>query len=211
MSAPIFYHYLSSGEFVSDGLDGVEPGYEPKDADVVIKTLYQLDSLSDISVSSDEEEDGLLDTMSAMEERDLDGVPLPNMVWSSVRYKPSQVAQFTSLIQNKNYKLPWAAKEIGIVHDMAYQFNKQWKVNGGTVLPGYKLAFEVKSKRDNVKITDEQSRFIKDYVKAHPTYIVKDVNGKLCTDFDGLSTNKYTENWHITKKLFLPSLVLNQE
>jgi hypothetical protein len=39
MSTPIFYHYLSSGELVSDGLDGVEPGYEPKETDIAIKTL----------------------------------------------------------------------------------------------------------------------------------------------------------------------------
>lgn len=45
MNVPIFYHYLPLGKFVSNGLDGVEPGYEPKDDSVVIKTLYQLHSL----------------------------------------------------------------------------------------------------------------------------------------------------------------------
>lgn len=39
ISTPIFYPYLSSGELISDGLDGVEPGYEPKETDIAVKTL----------------------------------------------------------------------------------------------------------------------------------------------------------------------------
>ncbi|KAG2221016.1 hypothetical protein INT45_009265 [Circinella minor] len=104
-----------------------------------------------------------------MEELGLDGVPPSKMIWTSVKYKPSQVAQFISLMQNKNYKFSKAAKETGIAYDAAYKFNKQWKENEGTVLPDYKLALEVKTKRNNVKIIDEQSKFIEDYVEAHPT------------------------------------------
>ncbi|KAG2215415.1 hypothetical protein INT45_005444 [Circinella minor] len=136
-----------------------------------------------------------------MEELDLDGVPLPKMIWTPVKYKPSQVAQFISLMQNKNYKLLKVAKETGIVYDAAYKFNKQWKENEGTVLPGYKLASEVKTKRNNVKITDERSKFIEDYVEAHPTCIVKDITEQLSANFGDLSVNESTVYRHITKKL----------
>lgn len=53
------------GKFVSNRLDGGEPGYEPKDDSVVVKTLYQLHSL---------------DTLKAVEKPDLVGAPLPNIV-----------------------------------------------------------------------------------------------------------------------------------
>lgn len=59
------HHYLPLCKFVRNGLDGVEPGYEPKDDSVVIKTLYQLHSL---------------DTLKAMEKLDLVGATLPNIV-----------------------------------------------------------------------------------------------------------------------------------
>ncbi|KAI8082204.1 hypothetical protein BDF21DRAFT_417352 [Thamnidium elegans] len=80
-----------------------------------------------------------------MEDLDLDDVPLPEMILTPVKYRPSQVAQFISLMQNKNYMLAMAAKETGISYDTAYKFNKQWKENEGTVLPSYKLASEVKT------------------------------------------------------------------
>ena len=83
-----------------------------------------------------------------MEELDLDGVPLLKMIWTPVKYKPSRVAQFISLTQKKTYKLSKAVKETGIAYNAAYKFNKQWKENEGTVVPGYKLASEVKTKRN---------------------------------------------------------------
>ncbi|RCH81636.1 hypothetical protein CU098_005400, partial [Rhizopus stolonifer] len=150
--------------------------------------------------SSDEEENEILATISAMEDFDLDGVPLPETTWTPIKYRPSQVAQFISLMQNKNYKLAKAAKETGIAHDAAYRFNKQRKENEGTVLPSYKLASEVKTKRNNVKTTDDQSEFIEDYVEAHPTCIVKDIMEQLSAKFGDLSVNNSTVYRHITKK-----------
>lgn len=135
-----------------------------------------------------------------MEDFDLDGVPLPEMIWTPIKYRPSQVAQFISLMQNKNYKLAKAAKETGIAYAAAYKFYKQWKENEGTVLPSYKLASELKTKRNNVKITDEQSEFIEDYVEAHPTCIVKDIMEQLSAKFGDLSVNSSTVYRHITKK-----------
>jgi hypothetical protein len=203
MSAPIFYHYYPSGEFVRDGPDDVESEHQLKENEggATIKTIHQIDHLSDIFESSDEEENELLTTISAIEDLDLDGVSLPEMIWTPIKYKPSQVAQFISLMQNKNYKLAKTAKETGIAYDAAYKFNKKWKENEGTVLPGYKLASEVKTKRDNVKITDEQSEFIEDYFEAHPTCIVKDIMEQLSAKFGDPSVNDSTVYRYITKKL----------
>lgn len=126
MSASIFYHYYPSGEFVREELNNAEFEYQLKgnEGGATIKTIYQIDNLSDISESSDEEENKILATISAMEELDLDGVPLPKMIWTPVKYKPSQVAQFISLMQNKNYELSKATKETSIAYDAAYKFNK---------------------------------------------------------------------------------------
>lgn len=46
------------------------------------------------------------------------------MVWTQTKYKPQQVAQFISLLQNKNYE---AASELSIEINSAYKFRKQWK------------------------------------------------------------------------------------
>lgn len=62
----------------------------------------------------EEEEEGLLDTMNAMEEQNLDGAPLPNVAWISVKYKSSKAAQFISLMQSENCKLLQSEKEIGV-------------------------------------------------------------------------------------------------
>lgn len=42
MSAPIFYHYYPSGEFVRDGPDDVESEYQLKvnEGGATIKTIY---------------------------------------------------------------------------------------------------------------------------------------------------------------------------
>lgn len=90
----------------------------------LLKRYIKSTNLSDIPESSDEEENEILATISAMEDLDLDGVPLPKMIWTPVKYKPSHVAQFISLMQNKNYKLSKAAKETGIAYNAAYKFNK---------------------------------------------------------------------------------------
>lgn len=63
--------------------------------------MCTLDSLSDICVPSDEEEDDLLDTIQAIEEIDFDITPLPSMAWTSIKYKQSQVTQFIGLMQRK--------------------------------------------------------------------------------------------------------------
>ncbi|EIE78975.1 hypothetical protein RO3G_03680 [Rhizopus delemar RA 99-880] len=91
------------------------------------------------------------------------------MIWTPVKYKPSQVAQFISLMQNKNYKLSKATKETGIAN--------------------------------NVKVTDDQSKFIEDYVEAHPTCIVKGIMEQLSANFGDLSVNESTVYRRITKKL----------
>ncbi|KAI8077668.1 hypothetical protein BDF21DRAFT_464115 [Thamnidium elegans] len=119
MSASIFYHYYPSSEFVREGLDDIESEYKLKDNEggATIKTIYQIDNFSDISE--------LLATISAMKELGSDGVPVPKMIWTPVKYKPSQVAQLISLMQNRNYKLSEAAKGTGIAYDAAYKFNKQ--------------------------------------------------------------------------------------
>ncbi|KAG1336672.1 hypothetical protein G6F62_006174 [Rhizopus arrhizus] len=103
MCAPIFYHYYPSGEFVRDGPDDVGSEYQLKD------------------------NEGGATIKHAMEDLDLDGVPLPEMIWTPIKYKPSQVAQFISLIQNKNYKLAKAAKEAGIAYDAAYNIGEEQK------------------------------------------------------------------------------------
>lgn len=74
---------------------------------ISIKTLYQLENLSDISISSEEEEDRPLTTTRAMEELDLDRTPLPKMVWTPTKYKPP------------------ASKKTSIKYNIAYRFNKQ--------------------------------------------------------------------------------------
>ncbi|KAG2229083.1 hypothetical protein INT48_005352 [Thamnidium elegans] len=113
-----------------------------------------------------------------MNDLDLEGIPLPNMVWTRTKYKPSQVTQFISLMQNNKCKVPKTAKETG-----------------------YKPASEVKIKRNNVKITEEHSQFIEEYVNEHPTCIVKDVTGLLRSTFNDIVINESTIYSHITKNL----------
>ncbi|KAG1255818.1 hypothetical protein G6F68_010076 [Rhizopus microsporus] len=180
------YHYLLFGEFICDTIDGEAIEYQPKGTtgETSIETLYRLENLSDISISSEEEE---VETLAqAMDELNLGRVPLPNMVWTSIKYKTSQVVQFISLMQNTNMKLPQSAKEAKVEYAMGYIFNKEWKANGRTVSPGYKLAYEVKIRGNNVKITEERSQFIEDYIEKSCTCIVKDVRELLCATFEGL-------------------------
>lgn len=201
LNTTTFYHYLPSGEFVCDRVDSEDTEYQPKDATdaTSIKPLYRLDNLSDISISSEEEE---IETLAqAMEELDLGGIPLPDMVWTSTKYKPTQVTQLITLMQNSSMKLPKAAKETGIEYATAYKFYKEWKANEGTVLPGYKLASEIKKKGNNIKLTEEHSQFIEDYIQEHPTCIVKDVTELLLAKFNGLSVDPSTVYRHITEKL----------
>lgn len=79
MSTTRFYHYLPSGDFVCDQLDTEEPEYQPKEAEATINTLYLLENVSDISISSEEEEESL-DTVMAIEEFELGLARLPAMV-----------------------------------------------------------------------------------------------------------------------------------
>lgn len=98
-------------------------------------------------------------------------------------------------------KLPKAAKEARIEYSTAYKFNKEWKANGGTVLPGYKLASEVKRKGNNVNNMEEHSQFIEKYIEKHPTCAVKDATEHLRDAFEGFSVDKSTIYRHITEKL----------
>ncbi|KAG1138678.1 hypothetical protein G6F37_010597 [Rhizopus arrhizus] len=154
---------------------------------------------SDISISSEEDEVEML--AQAMDELNLGRVPLPIMVWTSIKYKTSQVAQFISLMQNTNMKLPQSAKEAKVEYTMGYIFNKEWKANGGTALQGYKLASEIKRKGNNVKVTEEHPQFIEDYLEKNRTCIVKDVTELPCATFEDLCVNKFTVYRHITDKL----------
>ncbi|OBZ83049.1 hypothetical protein A0J61_08901 [Choanephora cucurbitarum] len=81
MNRTTFYHCLPHGEFsFCDRVDFEDTEYQPKDATdgTLQKPFYRLDNLSDISILSDEEE---IETLAqAMEELDLGGIPLPDMV-----------------------------------------------------------------------------------------------------------------------------------
>ncbi|KAI8643773.1 hypothetical protein BD408DRAFT_475199 [Parasitella parasitica] len=192
-----FYHYLPSGEFVCDE----EPEYQPKQDGAAIKSLYQMEGIPENESSSEDEDDSHFNTAVAMEEIGLEATPLPNMIWTPTKYKPKDVAQFISLLQNKNLKVSKAAKEAGIGLKAAYKFKDQWKKNGGTILPGYKPASEVKRKGNNVKLTEEHSQYLHAFIEKHPTCIVKDATESLCETFQGLTINESTVYRHITEKL----------
>ncbi|KAI9312070.1 hypothetical protein BX666DRAFT_2031265 [Dichotomocladium elegans] len=129
-----------------------------------------------------------------MEESELGLAADPALVWTPTKNKSAQTA----------------AKEAGIDSSAAYKFNKQWKENGGTTLPGYETASELKSKQNNVTLNDEHSQFLKAYVEGHPTCIVKDATEELCEAFDGWTINQSSVYRHITNKLRLHSHVPNQ-
>ncbi|KAG2230253.1 hypothetical protein INT48_009823 [Thamnidium elegans] len=173
-----FYHYLPSGEFACDE----EPEYQPKQDGAAIKSLYQMEGIPEDESSSEDEDDSHFNTAVAMEEIDLEATPLPNMIWTPTKYKPKDVAQFISLLQNKNLKI-------------------NGKKNGGTILPGYKPASEVKRKGNNVKLTEEHSQYLHAFIEKHPTCIVKDATESLCETFQGLTINESTVYRHITEKL----------
>ncbi|KAI8063735.1 uncharacterized protein B0P05DRAFT_590272 [Gilbertella persicaria] len=89
----------------------------------------------------------------------------------------------------------------GIGLKAAYKFKDQWKKNGGTILPGYKPASEVKRKGNTVKLTEEHSQYLHAFIEKHPTCIVKDATESLCETFQGLTINESTVYRHITEKL----------
>ncbi|CEP18586.1 hypothetical protein [Parasitella parasitica] len=66
----------------------------------------------------------------------------------------------------------------------------QWKKYGGTVLPGYKPAFEVKRKGNNVKLTEENSQYLDAFIEKHSTCIVKNATESLCETLQGLTINE---------------------
>ncbi|KAG0734926.1 hypothetical protein G6F62_005441 [Rhizopus arrhizus] len=100
----------------------------------------------------------------AIEEFELGLARLPAMVWTPTKYKPSQMAGFISLIQNHNFKISKAAVKAQIEPKSAYKYHNEWRANGRTVLPGYKLAYEVKLKGNNIKLTENHSQYIDNYV-----------------------------------------------
>ena len=94
-----FYHYPPSGEFASDE----EPGYQPKQDGAAIKLFYQMEGIPDDDSLSEDEDDDHFNTAVAMEEIDLEAIPSSNMIWTPTKYKPKDVAQFISLLQNKKF------------------------------------------------------------------------------------------------------------
>lgn len=86
-----------------------------------------MEGIPDDESSSKDEDDGHFNIAMAMEEINLEATPLPNMIWTSTKYKPKDVAQFISLLQNRNLKVSKAAKEAGIGLKAAYKFKDQWK------------------------------------------------------------------------------------
>ncbi|RCH81325.1 hypothetical protein CU097_000930, partial [Rhizopus azygosporus] len=157
-----FYHYLPSDEFAYDE----ELEYQPKQDGAAITSLYQMGSIPNNDV--------------VMEEVDLEATPLPNMIWIPIKYRPRDVAQFISLLQNKNYKVAKAAKEASIGLKAAYKFNDQWRKHEGIILPGYKPVSEIKRKGNNIKLTEEHSQYLNEFVEKYPTCIVKDATEPLC-------------------------------
>ncbi|KAI9272661.1 hypothetical protein BDA99DRAFT_433009, partial [Phascolomyces articulosus] len=105
------------------------------------------------------------------------------------------------LIQNRNWKLKDAAKEAAIELAAAYKFHKQWKTEEGNMLPGYVHVSKLKTKQNNLKLTDEHSQLIESYVEGHPTCIVKNATHELCEAFEGLKINQSTVYRHIIQKL----------
>ncbi|KAG0750197.1 hypothetical protein G6F57_010982 [Rhizopus arrhizus] len=74
------------------------------------------------------------------------------------------------------------------------------KKNGETILSGYKPVFKVKRKGNNVKLTEEHSQYLNEFVEKHPTCIVKDATESLYDTFHGLTINESTVYRHITEK-----------
>ncbi|RCI01309.1 hypothetical protein CU098_011928, partial [Rhizopus stolonifer] len=137
-------------------------------------SLYQMEGIPENESSSEDEDDSHFNTAVAMEEIDLEATPLPNMIWTPTKYKPKDVAQFISLLQNKNLKVSKAAKE---------------------------AASKVKRKGNNVKLTEENSQYLDAFIEKYPTFIVKDATESLCETFQGLTINESTVYRHITEKL----------
>ncbi|KAG0932292.1 hypothetical protein G6F57_010454 [Rhizopus arrhizus] len=100
----------------------------------------------------------------AIEEFELGLARLPAIVWTPTKYKPSQMAEFISLIQNHNFKISKAAVKAQIEPKSAYKYHNEWRANGGTVLPGYKLAYEVKLKERNSEDTIKKRRRFVEYL-----------------------------------------------
>ncbi|KAI9249778.1 hypothetical protein BDA99DRAFT_548714 [Phascolomyces articulosus] len=175
MQTVTFYHYQPLVDYVCDGLDS-ETDDQLQFAS--IKTLYKLDHLSDDSMSEDETESSNGAPDISMEERELGWVSNPNLVWTPIKCKPEQVAQFIRSIQNINVK-----------------------VKNGAKIANIDLSTGTKPKQNNLKLTDDHSQFIENYVEGHPTCIVKDATDALCEAFDNLTVSQSTVYRHITEKL----------
>ncbi|KAI8136942.1 hypothetical protein BJV82DRAFT_584101 [Fennellomyces sp. T-0311] len=202
MKTPAFFHYQASGEYVLDVPDDSEPEDEPQSG-AGTKLLFEMDHASDDSMSENEVDDTpyMLADTEMFEKYDLDIVPDPSLIWTPTKYSPEQVCEFISLIQNLNLKVAPAARRARIHQSAAYTFHKEWERNGGTVLPGYKPASEVKPKGNNVKLTAKHSDFIESYVEENPCCIVKDLTAALCDEFEGLNVHQSTVYRHLTEKL----------
>lgn len=72
---------------------------------------------------------------------------------------------------------------------------------GGTILPGYRLKTEIKSKGSNTKLTEEHSLFLDNYVERYPTCIIKDATALLCAAFEDLKISDSAVHRHVTEKL----------
>ncbi|ORE01449.1 hypothetical protein BCV72DRAFT_310028 [Rhizopus microsporus var. microsporus] len=71
----------------------------------------------------DDEDDGHFNTAVAMGEIDLEATPLPNMIWTPAKYKPKDVAQFISLLQNKNLKWKKMVEQSYLVTNQPLKLN----------------------------------------------------------------------------------------
>ncbi|KAI8884054.1 hypothetical protein K501DRAFT_183117 [Backusella circina FSU 941] len=196
-----FYHYLPSGVYVRDGPESEAEDQVEQTA--TIKSLYKLNSIADDDSLSEEEEECLSNTTTdiSMEEIELGLVYDPKLVWVPTKYKPNQVTQFISLMQNINMKIKSAAKEAGIAASAAYKFNRQWASNNQRILPGYVPISEVRPKQNNLKISKDHSQFLEEYIEKNPTCIIKDATEELFKAFDDMKINESAVYRHVRNKL----------
>ncbi|KAI8886573.1 hypothetical protein K501DRAFT_269734 [Backusella circina FSU 941] len=140
---------------------------------MVLKAKQKINVADDDSLSEAEEE-CLSNTTTdiSMEEIDLGLVYDPKLIWVPTKYKPNQVAQFISLMQNTNMRIKSAAKEA-----------------------------EVRPKQNNLKISKDHSQFLEEYIEKNPTCIIKDATEELCKEFDGMKINESAVYRHVRNEL----------
>jgi hypothetical protein len=86
MIQAIFYHYLPSSDFVCDRPDREEPEDQSKQTGAAIKTPYQLEHFSEVSMLPVAEDDDPLSMANSMEELDLGATRLSNILWTPIKH-----------------------------------------------------------------------------------------------------------------------------